>query len=118
LQRVLINLLNNSVDSLAEERRVTITTQIAPAAEQQRSGIILEVADTGAGISPERLPKVFDFFMTTKNSGSGTGLGLAVCREIVKEHRGKITISSQIEKGTTVKIFLPTEPAAAGRWKG
>jgi signal transduction histidine kinase len=118
LQRVLINLLNNSVDSLAEERRVTITTQIAPAAEQQRSGIIIEIADTGAGISPELLPKVFDFFMTTKNPGSGTGLGLAVCREIVKEHRGKITISSQIEKGTTVKIFLPTEPAAAGRWKG
>jgi signal transduction histidine kinase len=118
LQRVLINLLNNSVDSLAEERTVTITTQIAPATEQQRSGIIIEISDTGVGISPELLPRVFDFFMTTKNSDSGTGLGLAVCREIVKEHRGTITISSQIGKGTTVKIFLPTEPAAADRWKG
>ena len=117
LQRVLINLLNNAVDSLTEERRITIATHIARATEQQRSGIIIEISDTGAGISPELLPKVFDFFMTTKNYGSGTGLGLAVCREIVKEHGGKITINSEIEKGTKVSVFLPTEPAAAGRWK-
>jgi two-component system NtrC family sensor kinase len=117
LQRVLINLLNNSVDSLAEERRVTITTQIALATEQQRSGIIIEISDTGAGISPELLPKVFDFFMTTKNSGSGTGLGLAVCREIVKEHGGKITIDSEMGKGTKVSVFLPIELTAADRGK-
>ncbi len=80
--------------------------------------MIIEISDTGAGISPDLLPKVFDFFMTTKNSGSGTGLGLAVCQEIIKEHGGKITISSQIDKGTTVRIFLPTEPAAAGRRNG
>jgi signal transduction histidine kinase len=55
--------------------------------------------------------------MTTKDTGSGTGLGLAVCREIVKEHGGKITIDSEIEKGTKVSVFLPTEPAAAGRGK-
>jgi two-component system, NtrC family, sensor kinase len=118
LQRVLINVLNNAVDSLAEERRITIATHVAQATEQQRSGIMIVISDTGAGISPDLLPTVFDFFMTTKNPGSGTGLGLAVCQEIVKEHGGKIAISSQIEKGTTVKIFLPTEPAAAGRRKG
>ena len=118
LQRVLINLLNNAVDSLAEERRITIATHVAQATEQQRSGIMIVISDTGAGISPDLLPTVFDFFMTTKNPASGTGLGLAVCQEIVKEHGGKIAISSQIEKGTTVRIFLPTEPAAAGRRKG
>ncbi len=117
LQRVLINLLNNAVDSLAEERRITIAAHIAQATDQWRSGIIIEISDTGAGISPDLLPKVFDFFMTTKNSGRGTGLGLAVCQEIVKQHEGKITISSQIEKGTTVRIFLPTGPTA-GREKG
>ena len=52
--------------------------------------------------------------MTTKTPGSGTGLGLAVCQEIVKEHGGKIAISSQVAKGTTVEIFLPTD-LAAGR---
>jgi signal transduction histidine kinase len=112
LQRVLINLLNNAVDSLVEERKITIATYLSRATEQQRPGIIIEISDTGTGISPDLLPKVFDFFMTTKDSGSGTGLGLAVCREIVKEHGGKITITSEIGKGTKVTIFLPTEPAA------
>lgn len=112
LQRVLFNLLNNAVDSLGQERRITIATHIEQPTEQQRSGIIIEITDTGAGISPDLLPKVFDFFMTTKNPGSGTGLGLTVCQEIVKEHGGKIAISSQVEKGTTVRIVLPTDPAA------
>jgi two-component system, NtrC family, sensor kinase len=111
LQRVLINLLNNAVDSLGQAGRITIATRIAQATERRRSGIIIEITDSGAGISPDLLPRVFDVFMTTKTPGSGTGLGLAVCQEIVKEHGGKITISSQVEKGTTVEIFLPTDPA-------
>jgi signal transduction histidine kinase len=112
LQRMLINLLNNAVDSLGQAGRITIATRMAQATEQRRSGIIIEITDTGAGIPAELLPRVFDVFMTTKTPGSGTGLGLAVCQEIVKEHGGKITISSQVAKGTTVEIFLPTAPAA------
>jgi signal transduction histidine kinase len=112
LQRVLINLLNNAVDSLVEERKITIATYRTQATEQQRPGIIIEISDTGTGISADLLPEVFDFFMTTKDSGSGTGLGLAVCREIVKEHGGRIAITSEIGKGTKVTIFLPTEPVA------
>ncbi len=118
LQRVLINLLNNAADSLGEARQITIATYPVQGKEQQRSGIVVEVSDTGAGISPDLLPKVFDFFMTTKDSGNGTGLGLAVCREIVKEHGGKIIIQSEIEKGTKVSVFLPTEPLAAGPGEG
>jgi signal transduction histidine kinase len=53
------------------------------------------------------LPRVFDVFMTSRPEGSGTGLGLAVSQEIVKEHGGKITISSEIDCGTTVTVFLP-----------
>jgi two-component system NtrC family sensor kinase len=117
LQRVLINLLNNAVDSLGQERRITIATRSARQTEEERTGIIIEISDTGSGIAPDVLPKVFDFFMTTKNPGSGTGLGLAVCREIVKEHGGKVAITSQIEKGTTVRIFLPAE-AEADRGNG
>jgi two-component system, NtrC family, sensor kinase len=117
LQRVLINLLNNAVDSLGQERHITIATEIARPTEQQRPGIIIEISDSGTGISADLLPKVFDFFMTTKNPGAGTGLGLAVCKEIIKEHGGKITISSEIEKGTTVRVLFPAEPAA-GRENG
>lgn len=112
LQRVLINLLHNAVDSLGQKKQIKIATRSAQATEQRRSGIIIEITDSGAGISPDLLPRVFDVFMTTKTPGSGTGLGLAVCQEIVKEHGGKITISSQVEKGTTVEIFIPTDPAA------
>jgi signal transduction histidine kinase len=111
VQRVLINLLNNAVDSLRQKRRITIATYTVQASEQQRSGVNIEISDTGAGISPDLLPKVFDFFMTTKNPSNGTGLGLAVCQEIVKEHGGKIAINSQVEIGTTVRIFFPTDPA-------
>lgn len=110
LRRVLINLLNNAVDALAEERKITIATYLSPATAQQRLGIVIEISDTGTGITPDLLPKVFDFFMTTKDAGGGIGLGLAICREIVKEHGGKITITSEIAKGTKVTIFLPTEP--------
>jgi len=111
VQRVLINLLNNAVDSLEQERRITISTSPVQPSEQQRSGVSIEISDTGAGISADLLPKLFDFFMTTKNPANGTGLGLAVCQEIVKEHGGKIAINSQVEKGTTVKIFFPTDSA-------
>jgi PAS domain S-box-containing protein len=108
LQRVLINLLNNAAASIREDGTITILTRAAPLSEQHRPGINIEIRDTGSGIPADLLPRVFDLFMTTKNHANGTGLGLAVCQEIVKSHGGKIAISSAIEKGTTVRIFLPT----------
>ncbi len=107
LQRVLINLLNNSVASIREQGEITIATRTAPLSEHHRPGIDMEVSDTGAGIPGDLLPRVFDVFMTTRPYGSGTGLGLAVSQEIVKEHGGKITIRSQVNHGTTVTVFLP-----------
>ena len=73
-------------------------------------GVIIEIRDTGSGIPADLLPRVFDVFMTTRADVSGTGLGLAVSQEIVKEHGGKITISSELQRGTTVSIFLPSSP--------
>ena len=70
---------------------------------------MIEIADSGQGISPETLPKVFDLFVTTKEAGKGTGLGLAVCREIVKSHGGAIEITSQLAEGTCVRVFLPLD---------
>jgi signal transduction histidine kinase len=108
LQRVLINLLNNALASIRDKGEITIATRTARLSEQHRSGIIIEVRDTGVGIPADLLPRIFDLFMTSRPDGSGTGLGLAVSQEIVKEHGGKITISSQVERGTTVTVFLPT----------
>jgi hypothetical protein len=61
------------------------------------------------GIPAELLPRIFDLFVTTKVSGKGTGLGLAVCQEIIKGHEGRIEISSQVGEGTCIRTFLPTE---------
>ncbi|MGH7927856.1 MAG: ATP-binding protein, partial [Candidatus Binatia bacterium] len=108
LQRVLVNLLNNAAASIREDGTITIITRTAQVSEQHRPGINIEIRDTGSGIPADLLPRVFDLFTTTKSHANGTGLGLAVCQEIVKGHGGKIAISSQVEKGTTVKIFLPT----------
>jgi signal transduction histidine kinase len=71
--------------------------------------MIVEVRDTGVGIPAELLPRIFDLFVTAKAPGKGTGLGLAVCQEIVKMHGGTIEIRSQVGEGTRVQIFLPTE---------
>jgi len=65
------------------------------------------VSDTGAGIEPEILSKVFDPFFTTREVGAGTGLGLYISYGIIKQHHGTIEITSQVGKGTTVIIRLP-----------
>jgi signal transduction histidine kinase len=109
LQRVLINVLNNAAASIRDYGEITISTHAVPASEHQRPGIRIAVKDTGVGIPADLLPRVFDVFMTTRPQG-GTGLGLAVSQEIVKEHGGKITISSEVERGTTVTVFLPAGP--------
>jgi signal transduction histidine kinase len=68
---------------------------------------MIEFADTGTGIKPEDLSKVWEPFFTTKDEGKGTGLGLAICRRIVEEHKGTINIESEVRAGTTVRIELP-----------
>jgi signal transduction histidine kinase len=79
-----------------------------PAPEQ----VVIEVADTGVGIAPEDLPKLSEPFFTTKPEGKGTGLGLAICRRIVQEHRGTLDFASEVGKGTTVRITVPTTNGA------
>jgi signal transduction histidine kinase len=113
LQRVLINLLNNAVDAVEQEGRITVVSRMAEAPKRQQPGIVIEMTDNGVGIPPDLLPRVFDLFTTTKTHGRGTGLGLAVSQEIVKEHGGKIEIVSQVREGTSVKIFLPTGEATS-----
>jgi signal transduction histidine kinase len=109
LQRALINVLDNAVDATREGGLLTIATRTCKSSEGNGAGIVVEITDTGAGIPPELLPKIFDLFVTTKPSGKGTGLGLVVCQEIVKAHGGTIEIESQVGQGTSVQIFLPID---------
>ena len=76
----------------------------------------IRVADTGHGMAPEVLNRIFDPFYTTKAAGKGTGMGLAVVHGIVKSHNGAIKVASQPDEGTTVQVWLPVhkaQPAAA-----
>jgi two-component system NtrC family sensor kinase len=117
IQRVLINLLDNAVDACEQGGSVKVSTLEIAATGQKKPGVVVEFADTGAGINPEILPKVFDLFVTTKAPGKGTGLGLVICQEIVKAHGGTINIASQVGQGTTVSVFLPSATVAVAETK-
>lgn len=102
LQRVLMNLLMNARDAMPEGGKIRITSAPAP---DQVGMLRLSVADTGAGIPAEALPKLFDIFFTTK--ASGTGLGLWLARRTLREHDGNIEVESELGKGTKFTLTLP-----------
>jgi two-component system sensor histidine kinase HydH len=99
LNRLLLNLLLNGVQAMENGGRLTISTSCTG------KEIIIQVVDTGTGIAPADLKKIFDPYFTTKNTG--TGLGLAICSKIVEEHGGEITLSSVVGKGTTAEVKIP-----------
>lgn len=101
LQQAIIALATNAIDSMPSGGTLTLR------ALSKGSRIIIEVADTGSGITQEDMPKIFEPFFTTKEIGKGTGLGLAVCYGIISEHSGRISVRSTVGKGTTFSIFLP-----------
>ncbi len=106
LQQVLINLLVNARDALAEvtgEKRITL----AAAADAAGTNAVITVRDTGCGIPAAHIDRVFEPFFTTKGAEKGTGLGLAVSYEIIKQHHGTITIQSAAGRGTEFVITLP-----------
>ncbi len=107
LQRVLINLLDNAVDALEKGGAITVSTSTGLVSETGASGVTLTVTDTGAGIPPELLPKIFEFFVTTKAEDKGTGLGMAICHEIIKRHRGTSTSLVVKKKGRRFALFSP-----------
>lgn len=107
LERVFINILKNAVDAMVSGGTITITTQVTALNTSQR-GVTITITDTGVGIPPELLPRIFDLFVTTKEPDKGTGLGLALCQEIIKALGGSISLTSEVGKGTCVTISLPT----------
>jgi PAS domain S-box-containing protein len=109
LRQVFLNLFTNASDAMPQGGR--LIPRVRPGRlPGDVDAVVVEVADTGAGIPPELLPKVFDPFFTTKEEGKGTGLGLAICRRIVDQHRGKVEVESKVGEGTTVRLILPVRP--------
>lgn len=98
LQQVFTNLIINARDSIIGGGTITLST------ETNDEEVLIKVSDTGSGIEPENLSKIYDPFFTTKGVGSGTGLGLAVSYGIVQEHAGNIEVQSEPNVGTTFNL--------------
>jgi len=107
LHQVLLNLINNSTDAMPRGGQLRITLW-GPADRDSRE-VTVEVADTGTGMSPQTLAHIFDPMFTTKQIGTGAGLGLAICDQIVRQHGGTIRVESETGRGTTFTIRLPLD---------
>ncbi len=107
IQQVLINLVQNGAESVEGGGAVTLRarTGTAQLGEQVTEVVILEVTDTGSGITPEVEKRLFDPFFSTKESG--TGLGLSIAARIVEKHGGVIQYQTQVNRGTTFGVVLP-----------
>jgi two-component system NtrC family sensor kinase len=113
MQQVLVNLLMNALDataSIAEPRVIVRTTA-------RDGACFVEISDNGCGIAPEHMRRLFEPFFTTKPVGKGTGLGLSISYSLVQKHAGSISAKSELGRGTTFTIRLPScgrEPAPEG----
>ena len=102
ISQLLLNLILNSFHAMADKDGVlTIRTSF------DAENIQLQIDDTGCGILPEELPRIFEPFYTTKEFGKGTGLGLAIAAQMVEDHKGKIWAKSKPGEGTTFFVTLP-----------
>ena len=110
IESVLLNILINALDATKASDQITIdTTSAFSALDPDHPGVEITITDTGCGVAPENMNKLFDPFFSTKEVGSGTGLGLSVSYGIVKEHGGSIRIQSEVGKGTKFFVWLPIE---------
>ena len=102
LQQVFLNLFLNARDAMSTGGWLTIRTTI-----DDRHRAVVQVSDTGSGIPPEALSRIYDPFFTTKSPGKGTGLGLSITYGVVKEHHGVIECDSEPGQGTNFTLTLP-----------
>jgi two-component system NtrC family sensor kinase len=104
LNQVFLNLLTNAVQAITHDKgKIKITTR------KEGEHVVVKVSDNGTGILPEHLNKIFEPFFTTKEVGKGTGLGLSIVYKIIEKHGGKISVESEVGKGSTFTVLLPIE---------
>ena len=105
LEQILLNLVENALRHTPEAGGITIE------AAEAKNGVVLSVSDTGAGIAPEHLPRIFERFYRADSGRSreagGTGLGLAIVKHLVEAHGGSVNAESELGSGTTVRVFFP-----------
>jgi two-component system, NtrC family, sensor kinase len=126
IQQVFLNLIKNAIDATGAQGKIIIKARHSNASEKVKreaemskyqsyrgkctfdeDAVDIEIRDTGHGIPPDVLPKIFDHFFTTKDVGLGSGLGLSIVNDIIEEHNGCIAVESKVGKGTSFFISLP-----------
>jgi two-component system NtrC family sensor kinase len=105
IEQVLLALMMNAIDAMPQGGNLWLTTKAA----QERNQVQIVVRDDGTGIAPEILPQIFEPFLTTKETGHGVGLGLAISHSILERHNGKIEVQSELGRGTTFTVTVPWE---------
>jgi len=110
LSQVFLNLLINASHAMDDSKIRTITVRTWT----EDGSVCAAIEDTGSGIKPENMPRIFEPFFSTKRIGAGSGLGLSICRNIINEFGGDIQVETEVDKGTRFLVRLPiwTEAAA------
>jgi len=101
LEQVFLNLFLNAIQAMPQGGKISVDTRV------ENHFLRVDVRDTGTGINPEQLERIFEPFYTTKQVGRGTGLGLAVSYALIKRHAGYIEVQSEVNKGTVFSVYLP-----------
>jgi signal transduction histidine kinase len=103
IEHVIGSIIKNAIHAIPEKGTIQIQSCV------NDSNLEISIADSGTGIPPEIMPKIFSPLVTTK--AKGMGMGLAICKRIVEAHGGKINVESSVGKGTTFKVTLPIKTA-------
>jgi two-component system NtrC family sensor kinase len=102
LRQIILNFLTNAAYAIGQDGEIAITTR-----RHGEDAVAIIIRDTGCGIAPENLPKIFNPFFTTKPPGQGTGLGLSICHGLILRLGGRIQVESQVGRGAEFTITLP-----------
>lgn len=101
LKQVFLNILKNATEAMPNGGTIELKVK-----KDNERGVVIQITDQGVGIPKERIPSLGEPFFTTKEKG--TGLGLMTCYKIIENHQGQLQIESEVDKGTTVHIILPS----------
>ena len=109
LNQLFMNILSNAIDELLAHNELSQPQIVIKTRIVENNKIEVRIRDNGTGIAPEIKDKIFDPFFTTKPVGQGTGMGLAICYQVVERHRGKIEVISELGEGTEFVVTLPVK---------
>ena len=112
LQQLFLNLINNALDAMPNGGTLSIATHLDLNQSGKAPKVVVDFADNGAGMEPETLAHIFDPLYTTKAPGQGTGLGLVIVSQVVREHGGEVAVESSPGKGTSFRLTFPIGSAA------